>query len=140
MTKNVWIAVPPLMLAAALHYFYLGPMYAIAGGVVNSRSRATSVALSLFSMNLLGYGLGPPLIGALSTYLNSRFLGNSGGELTLDACRDLGALTDLQSAACTLANADGLQWSMVLFSCAYAWAGIHYLLAGRTFKKDMISL
>ena len=28
----------------------------------------------------------------------------------------------------------------VVFSCAYAWAGIHYLLARRHFKKDMISL
>lgn len=140
MTNNVWIAVPPLMAAAALHYFYLGPMYAIAGGVVNSRSRATSVALSLFSMNLLGYGLGPPLIGGLSTFLNARFLDGSEGGLNLDSCRDLTVLTDAQAAVCSSANADGLQWSMVVFSCAYAWAGIHYLLAKRTFRKDMISL
>lgn len=140
MANNVWVAVPPLMLAAALHYFYLGPMYAIAGGVVNSRSRATSVALSLFSMNLLGYGLGPPLIGGLSTFLNIRFLGNADASLNLDTCRDLSLLTEAQASLCSSANAEGLQWSMVLFSCAYAWAGIHYLLAGRTFKKDMISL
>lgn len=140
MTNNVWIAVPPLMAAAALHYFYLGPMYAIAGGVVNSRSRATSVALSLFSMNLLGYGLGPPLIGGLSTFLNGRFLDGSEGGLNLDTCRDLTVLSDAQAAVCSSANADGLQWSMVIFSCAYAWAGIHYLLAKRTFRKDMISL
>ena len=140
LTNNIWIAVPPLMAAACLHYFYLGPMYAIAGGVVDSRSRATSVALSLFSMNLLGYGLGPPLIGGLSTFLNAQFLKGSAGELSLDACRDLSSLTDAQAALCGSANADGLQWSMIVFSCAYAWAGIHYVLARRHFKKDMISL
>ena len=140
LTNNIWIAVPPLMAAACLHYFYLGPMYAIAGGVVDSRSRATSVALSLFSMNLLGYGLGPPLIGGLSTFLNAQFLKGSADELSLDACRDLSSLTDAQSALCGSANADGLQWSMIVFSCAYAWAGIHYVLARRHFKKDMISL
>lgn len=139
-TNNIWIAIPPLMAAAALHYFYLGPMYAIAGGVVDSRSRATSVALSLFAMNLLGYGLGPPLIGTLSTWLNTRFLSGGGTGLTLDSCRDLALLTDAQVAACNTANADGLQWSMVIFSCAYAWAGLHYVLARRHFKKDMISL
>ena len=115
-------------------------MYAIAGGVVDSRSRATSVALSLFAMNLLGYGLGPPLIGTLSTWLNTRFLSGGDTGLTLDACRDPALLTDAQVAACSTANADGLQWSMVIFSCAYAWAGLHYVLARRHFKKDMISL
>lgn len=139
-SQNIWIAIPPLMAAAALHYFYLGPMYAIAGGVVDSRSRATSVALSLFAMNLLGYGLGPPLIGTLSTYLNSRFLSDRAEGLDLDVCRAAEALTEAQTVTCSSANADGLQWSMIIFSCAYAWAGIHYLLAGRHFKKDMISL
>ena len=139
-TNNIWIAVPPLMAAACLHYFYLGPMYAIAGGVVDSRSRATSVALSLFSMNLLGYGLGPPLIGTLSTFLNAQFLGDAEEGLNLDLCRDVSLLTDAQAGVCNAANADGLQWSMIVFSCAYAWAGIHYVLARRHFKKDMISL
>lgn len=139
-TGNVWVAVPPLMAAAALHYFYIGPMYAIAGGVVDSRSRATSVALCLFFMNLLGYGLGPPLIGALSTFLNAQFLSGADAGLTLEVCRNLEELTDTQAATCGDANAGGLQWSMIAFSCAYAWAGVHYFLARRHFTKDMVSL
>lgn len=150
MASNLWYAMPALMAAAALHYAYLGPMYAVSGGVADSRMRATAVAITLFVVNLLGYGLGPPLIGVLSTVLKEVFLDGYGLGLTLDACQSLIALApDAKAAlagsdlanleACTQSEADGLQWSIVIFVCLYGWAGIHYLLAGRTLLRDMVS-
>mgnify|MGYP000486476066 CR=1 FL=1 len=147
---NLWLAVPCLMVAAMIHYFYLGPMYAVSGGVVDSRMRATSVAITLFVVNLLGYGLGPPIIGVLSTYLKSAFLDAQGLALTLEACKPLISMAPdakamLQGAelealeACSVAEAKGLQWSMVIFSCIYGWAALHYLLAGRTLQRDMVA-
>ncbi len=147
---NLWWAVPALMIAAMIHYFYLGPMYAVSGGVVDSRMRATSVAITLFVVNLLGYGLGPPIIGVLSTYLKTMFLDGQSLGLTLEACKPLIALTpdakallagaELQAVdACTSAEARGLQWSIVIFSCIYGWAALHYLLAGRTLQRDMVA-
>ena len=149
LVDNLWLAVPPLMVAALIHYFYLGPMYAISGGVVDSRMRATAVALTLFVVNLLGYGLGPPLIGILSTVLKTVFLENHALGLTLETCKPLIELApeakaalggmDLQQLdACTQSEADGLQWSIVIFVCGYGWAAIHYLLAGRTLQRDMV--
>ncbi|WP_084399761.1 spinster family MFS transporter [Henriciella aquimarina] len=137
LAPTVALALPPLMIAALLHYFYLGPMYAIAGGVVDSRMRATSVAITLFVVNLLGYGLGPLVIGILSTFLKSIFLAGTGLGLTLEACKAEG-LGEAALAACTSADARGLQWSIILFCCLYGWAAIHYLLAGRTLQRDMI--
>lgn len=133
------LALPPLCLAAMLHYYYLGPMYAVAGGVVDSRTRATSVAITLFIVNLFGYGLGPPVIGFLSTYLKGFFLGNGDLGLTLETCKAAVDLTDAQSVACGSANAMGLQWALIIFSCGYLWAALHYLLAGRTLQRDLIS-
>lgn len=148
--ENLWLAVPCLMIAAMIHYFYLGPMYAVSGGVVDSRMRATSVAITLFVVNLLGYGLGPPIIGVLSTYLKSAFLDAQGLALTLEACKPLISMApdakamlqgaDLEALeACSVAEAKGLQWSMVIFSCIYGWAALHYLLAGRTLQRDMVA-
>jgi hypothetical protein len=37
------------------------------------------------------------------------------------------------------ADAQGLQWSIVIFACGYGWAALHYLLAGRTLQADMIA-
>jgi len=42
-------------------------------------------------------------------------------------------------AACASADARGLQWSIVIFICGYAWAALHYLLAGRTLQQDMVA-
>lgn len=150
MVEDLWLAMPALMIAAMIHYYYLGPMYAVSGGVVDSRMRATSVAITLFVVNLLGYGLGPPLIGILSTFLKTVFLDGYGLGLTLEACRPLLALgTDARAAlggadanslaACADADARGLQWSIVIFICGYGWAALHYLLAGRTLQDDMVA-
>ncbi|MEM5517041.1 MFS transporter [Henriciella sp. AS95] len=139
LADNLWIAMPPLMAAATLHYFYLGPMYAIAGGVVDSRMRATSVAITLFVVNLLGYGLGPPLIGILSTFFKTMFINGAGIGLTLEACKDLTTLVENEAAACKSADARGLQWSIIVFICGYGWAALHYLLAGRTLQRDMVA-
>jgi len=111
-------------------------LYAVPSGVVDSRLRATAVAVTLFIVNLLGYGLGPPLIGGLSTILNATFLSGLDPALTLEACKasNLGVAAQ---AACDSANADGLQWSMVLFKCLYIWAVFHFYMASRTIQRDM---
>jgi len=150
LADNLWFAMPALMIAAMIHYYYLGPMYAVSGGVVDSRMRATAVAVTLFVVNLLGYGLGPPLIGILSTYLKSLFLDGENLGLTLETCKPLIAMAPDARAllgpgemealnACTRSEASGLQWSIVIFVCAYGWAALHYLLAGRTLQRDMVA-
>ena len=139
LAPTVWLALPPLMAAATLHYFYLGPMYAIVGGVVDSRMRATSVAVTLFIVNLLGYGLGPPLIGVLSTFLKDVFLAGNELGMTLETCKVPSELSDEGAAVCANANSEGLRWSIIAFCTLYGWAALHYLLAGRTLLRDMIA-
>jgi hypothetical protein len=114
-------------------------MYAVAGGVVDSRMRATAVAITLFVVNLLGYGLGPPVIGILSSFLKTLALSGADLGLTLDACKAVAELSAEQLAACSSADAKGLQWSILIFSCGYAWAALHYLLAGKTLLRDMLA-
>ncbi|MFK7831004.1 MAG: spinster family MFS transporter [Congregibacter sp.] len=133
---SLMIAIPVLMIATMLLYTYLCPLYAVPGGVVDSRMRATSVAITLFVVNLLGYGLGPPLIGALSTILNSMFLSGIDPGVTLDACKSVDLAAAIQST-CDAANAKGLQWSMIIFKCMYLWAAFHFYLASRTLQRDM---
>ena len=87
LSPSVAMMIPPLMLAALLHYFYLGPMYAVSAGVVDSRTRATAVAITLFSVNLIGIGLGPTLAGVLSTFLKSMMLSGADLGLSIEACK-----------------------------------------------------
>ncbi|MEP2265234.1 MAG: MFS transporter [Parasphingorhabdus sp.] len=136
LVDDLWLAVPLLMIGQMLLYTYLCPLYAVPSGVVDSRMRATAVAVTLFIVNLLGYGLGPPLIGALSTILNSTFLSGLDPTLTLEACKADNLAANVQ-AACDSANADGLQWSMVIFKALYVWSVFHFYMASRTIQRDM---
>jgi MFS family permease len=52
--------------AVVLGTMYLAPSSAIVQSIAPARSRATASAVLLFSMNLIGLGLGPWLAGALS--------------------------------------------------------------------------
>ncbi|MBU2085719.1 MAG: MFS transporter [Alphaproteobacteria bacterium] len=139
LSPTVAMMIPPLMLAAMLHYFYLGPMYAVSAGVVDSRTRATAVAITLFAVNLIGIGLGPTLAGVLSSVLKSMMLSNADLGLSIEACKVVADLSADQAAACISANARGLQWTIVIFATLYGWAAIHYLLAGKTLHRDMLS-
>tara|TARA_R110000851_G_scaffold27051_29_gene76378 strand:- start:266 stop:1750 length:1485 start_codon:yes stop_codon:yes gene_type:complete len=136
LAESLWLAVPLMMVGQMLLYTYLCPLYAVPSGVVDSRMRATAVAVTLFIVNLLGYGLGPPLIGGLSTILNATFLSGLDPALTLEACK-VSNLAAAAQGACDTANADGLRWSMVLFKCLYLWAIFHFYMASRTIQRDM---
>ncbi|MEM5517040.1 MFS transporter [Henriciella sp. AS95] len=138
--QNVlWLTMPPLMIAALLKYFYLGPMYAVSGGVVDSRMRATSVAITLFFTNLIGLALGPTTSGMLSSLIKSNILSGSDLGLSIEACKVPADLSAEAVALCTHADSKGLQYAIVIFACVYAWAALHYLLAGRTLQRDMVA-
>jgi predicted MFS family arabinose efflux permease len=58
-------AIIPVMMGAA----YVGPAYAMAQGLVPLRMRARSVAILLLILNIIGLGLGPPLVGLVADLL-----------------------------------------------------------------------
>jgi predicted MFS family arabinose efflux permease len=55
-----------LVVQCATNVFWAGPVYATIHGVVPANMRATATAVALFIINMLGTGLGPLLIGAMS--------------------------------------------------------------------------
>lgn len=57
-----------LCLASAMVNAYFGPMHATNQSLVDPAERATSSALTLVIVNLIGLGIGPPLVGFVSDY------------------------------------------------------------------------
>ena len=55
---------------ALLGTIWYGPVYGTAQSIVPPHMRATTAAILLFIINLIGLGLGPLAVGALSDYLN----------------------------------------------------------------------
>lgn len=64
-----WPAFVALLVAAFANALYQPSTYALVQGEVRADSRATAAALMIFVQNLLGLGLGPLVVGALSDAL-----------------------------------------------------------------------
>ena len=101
-----------LALAAfAPHIFatgvYTGPLYAMNQGLAKPRMRATAVALHLLVVSILGGGIGPWAVGRLS-----------------DAFAAEQGEASIRSAL------------LVVVSAGFALAGVGYLVASRTLRRD----
>jgi len=68
-TVALCAAIVPALMGAT----YVGPAYAMAQGLVPLRMRARAVAILLFILNIIGLGLGPPVVGIVSDLLKPRF-------------------------------------------------------------------
>lgn len=137
-TQFIW-AFAFLMVAPIFHYMYLGPMYAVTMGVSTPLQRATAVAILILIVNLIGYGLGPPTVGALNDMFASNILNDAtSGALTLAQC-DPRTMEAANATACASAQGLGLKYALGCTIFVLAWAALHFLLAGRTMIKDRIS-
>lgn len=129
----VW-ALVAIWLPGLLNSMWYGPMFATVQGVVAPHNRALAAAIILFVLNLIGLGLGPTLIGAVSDMLARDAFAAAGqaaafGEVCVrggpDAFRD----------ACRAATAQGLQGAIVgasvvgLAAAAFMWMARGHLAA-----------
>jgi len=153
----VWIAVPILGIAAILRYSYLAPMFAVTQKLVQPRMRATAAALMLFIVNLIGYGFGPPVIGAISDVGTNWKLEQLQSPIDAKACgvieRNLTAVakdrddaisgTELTEAIaandayCKPARKVGVKLGVSVGTLFFLWAALHFLLMGRTMQRDL---
>lgn len=133
-----------LMCAAFCHYSYLGAQYTICQAVVDVRSRATALAIMLFVISLVGYGLGPLTIGFLSDMFAQAHIAASpyASDLTLTLCKGADTLKTLgaaKAAACNAATGEGLRSSMSTVILLFTIASICFFAASRSLKRDIVS-
>lgn len=69
LTPMTWLSIVALSISVIGSYMYAGAVHAVSQSLAKPRMRAMTAALMLFSMNLIGYGLGPPIAGSLSDAL-----------------------------------------------------------------------
>lgn len=139
-TDNLWFALVGLCIGGAVKYGYLAAQYTISQGVVSAQVRAVATAILLFVANLLGYGLGPLFIGALSDIVFNLQVADLGAAgLTRSACDGAAgaALAQAQRDICRLATTSSLERALVVTSLFYAVGGFFFLLTTRWLGRDM---
>lgn len=119
-----------LLVAASLgQHFYMPAMYTIAQDVAPPTMRATAAALLIAIISVVGYGLGPPLVGLASDVLGRIAMAAHG----TDAVSCARAAT----AACEMAKSDGLRLSLSIGSIGFVAAGLLFVLSGRWLAQDV---
>lgn len=103
-----------LMLAfpPVLNTLWYGPGYAAVQGLVRPQTRATATAVLLLIINLVGLGLGPLGVGIIS---------------------------DLLSGPFGLGKAEGVRWSLVLFTLFGLLASTLFWMARKTLREETVS-
>jgi len=109
LSSNLYVALALTGLAAAGGSMINGPLFAIVQTLMPQRLRAVSISLIYLFGNLVGMGLGPLAIGALS----DRFRPWAGEE--------------------------SLRYSLLVLCPGYLWAAWHLWRGGRTVQRDIES-
>jgi len=73
LSSTLWISVAALLVPTALGLVWLGPVLTAIQHLVPANMRATASAVFLFINNLIGLGLGTPLLGVVSDSMRLRF-------------------------------------------------------------------
>lgn len=126
------IAAGLLVVPAALQYMFIGPTYGVMHNLVEPRMRATASALLLLAVNLLGLGLGPPLLGLASDAFADLAFGG-GFQATCVQAEPAGSASTL----CAASSAAGLRYALLAVAPLFVWAGLHYWAAARTLCADL---
>jgi MFS family permease len=123
--------------ASFFHSFHYAPVFATIQDIMPARMRALAAAIMLFVLNLVGMGLGPMVVGAMSDFFTAQNfapppMGDALDYATACAHRVLPGM----EKACAAASGSGLRQAMLIALLVYGWAALHYVLAARTLPKD----
>lgn len=122
---TIVLLVPPGLFAGV----YFAPTFAVTHNLVEPRMRASATALLTLTMSVLGMTVGPILTGWLSDLFAARsFAGDYAA-----ACQGQAAAAEL----CRAASSQGLRQALIAVVSLYALAGVHFLLAARSLRREL---
>lgn len=102
-TVVLWLMTVSILVSG----LYLAPTFALVQNLVGVRMRATASALLLFTINLVGLGAGPLVVGIMADALTPVF------------------------------DKDAIRYALFLFSAFGLWGAWHFWIAPRTLKDDL---
>lgn len=111
------------------HYMFNAPMFAVAQQVAEPRVRATASAIMMLVITLVGYGFGPPMVGAIADYHVAQLATEAG--VSAQAC-----LGDATAPGCPDVGGSGLRLGLIVTLAFFVWGALHFWLVGRTYAKD----
>ena len=106
---NATTAFIAMIIPVLLSNFYQATTFSQTQGISELRMRALAAGILLFIMNIIGLGLGPQLVGLISDLLKDTY------------------------------GTESLRYALLICSLANIWAAVHYFIAGRHLKNDLVT-
>ncbi len=108
LATDTYLAIASMVVPGILANVYLGSVLAVTHSLVGLRMRAMSSAILFLIINILGLGLGPWSIGALSDFLSSSY------------------------------GAESLRYALLFLAPAISfWSICHFVLASKALRHDL---
>ncbi len=111
--KSPVLALSLGLFPALLQTLWYGPVYATVQSVVSPKSRATTAAIMLFMVNMIGLGMGPMAVGALNDLLAGPAFGMGQGE--------------------------GVRWALIISGMVVLVSAALFWWARDTVREDIVS-
>lgn len=127
------VVIPVLLVGGAMLLVFYGPTSGMIQNLLPSRMRATGIALYTLLFTLIGSGLGPVFVGALSDHFAAAAYA---GQFAIDCPKGLaidGATAGIV-ADCALASAKGLQVALAAAVTMLFVSAACFLMASRGLK------
>lgn len=125
------LAIVGTFLGVVAIYGYVAPAFAQVHALAHDQNRATVTSIYYLITNLVGLGIGPPLIGAISDWRARRTLGLDATEY-VQACFRSGSISPHE---CATASAQGMETALVVVSLLPFLAGIHFLIVAQRYRQ-----
>lgn len=124
-SDSTYLTLAMMAFATFLASMYLGPAFGITQRLVSVRMRAVAAAILLFVLNIIGMGIGPWLVGVLSSSLS----GEGGFSFITDM-----VITTSGSAFDT---SESLRWSLFSVAMFNIVAATCYIFAAKYVRRDL---
>jgi len=134
---NPMIATGLLVVAGVFMFLHYAPSQAVLQNMVEPRMRATAAFIFFFIVSMLGYGVGPTLLGLISDALARHAFSPGNYHSMCSGAAPIAGVAPELVKACHSASASGIRGAMTIMSCLFFWAALHFWLAARTLRHDL---
>lgn len=98
-----------MIIPVLLGNFYQATTFSQTQGISTLRMRAVAAGILLFILNFIGLGFGPQVVGIVSDLLSDSY------------------------------GTESLRYALLICSLVNIWAAVHYFIAGRHLKDDLVT-
>ncbi len=127
LTGSLALSAILLTIGTTAIYTYIAPVFAQLHNMLDARMRATGTSIMYLVLNLVGLGLGPPLIGLISDHMTRVAVANVVEQGQASGCSGPAA----SLSVCAQAAGTGLAHALVIITLILVPAVVHFWLAGR---------